>query len=109
VLILPFGEECMLRGLTLEAFADRWNKPFAWFVTSVIFAVSYLSLHGVYSDSGGLHLRWQMVILGQPFIMGYGMLLICSRWFVGSLMGSIAMNAGFRLAYLLLIVFHYMY
>lgn len=81
VIIVPFVEELVFRGLLLGALADRWNVWAAIVVTAAAFAVS----HYTGADS--------LIVIGPLFVLGI-FLGALARW--RGLADAVALHVGFN-------------
>jgi hypothetical protein len=107
ILLNPIGEEILFRGVIQQAFARRFNPALATVVNSVLFGLMYLSLHGLWHDAAGFHVRLASAAL-SVFLMGCigGVFTIC-RFLSGSLWSAVAAHAAFNLTILGASVYHY--
>ena len=96
----PIGEEMVFRGFIQESFAERFNPAVASVVNAVLFGLIYLSLHGLWRNETGLHLRLGSAALAVLLLACVaGMFTLCRR-LSGSLWAPIAAHGAFNLAFL---------
>jgi membrane protease YdiL (CAAX protease family) len=100
IFLNPIGEELLFRGFIQEAFARKFNRWVGTAVSSVLFALVYLYLHGVWRDSAGFHLRGASTALAVCLMSGVGVVFTVCRNRTQSLWPAMAAHAGFNLALL---------
>jgi membrane protease YdiL (CAAX protease family) len=100
VFVNPVGEEILFRGLIQEAFSSRFNRVFSSAVSSVLFGMLYLYLHGIWHDASGFHLRLGSAVLAIVLLSLIGFTFHLCRVISGSLWAAITAHAGFNLALL---------
>ena len=100
VFVNPVGEEILFRGFIQEAFSARFNRAFSSAVSSVLFGLLYLCLHGIWHDASGFHLRLGSALLAVVLLSLIGFTFHLCRVLSGSLWAAIAAHAGFSLAVL---------
>jgi hypothetical protein len=96
----PVGEELLYRGFIQESFARRLNPSLAILINSTLFAFVYLSVHGIWRDASGYHLRLGSAALALVLMACVGAVFNLCRRLSGSLWPSMAAHAGFNLALL---------
>ena len=96
----PIGEEILFRGFIQQAFARRFNSAFAIVVSSLLFGLIYLYIHGLWRDASGLHLRLGSAAVALIFMACIGGVFTCCRMLSGSLWSAIAAHAAFNLTLL---------
>ncbi|HXR39015.1 MAG TPA: CPBP family intramembrane glutamic endopeptidase [Terracidiphilus sp.] len=97
IFLNPVGEEILFRGFIQESFARRFNPVFATVVNSVFFGLMYLSLHGLWHDASGYHIRLASVALALVLMACIGAVFTACRTLSGSLWASMAAHAAFNL------------
>jgi uncharacterized protein len=100
VFVNPVGEEILFRGFIQEAFSSRFNRAFASALSSVLFGILYLYLHGIWHDASGFHLRLGSALLAIVLMALIGFTFYLCRAISGSLWAAIAAHAAFSLALL---------
>ncbi len=100
VFLNPVGEEIFFRGFLQESFALRFNRPFATVVNSVLFGFVYLSLHGIFQDASGYHIRLASAALAVFLLACIGVVFNLCRNLFGSIWPSMAAHAAFNLTIL---------
>ena len=100
VFVNPVGEEILFRGFIQEAFSSRFNRSFAAAVSSVLFGILYLYLHGIWHDASGFHIRLGSAVLAVILMTIIGFTFYLCRAISGSLWGAIAAHAAFSLTLL---------
>jgi membrane protease YdiL (CAAX protease family) len=100
VFVNPAGEEILFRGLIQEAFSSRFNRAFSSAVSSVLFGMLYLYLHGIWHDGSGFHLRLGSAVLAIVLLSLIGFTFHLCRVLSGSLWAAMTAHAGFNLALL---------
>jgi hypothetical protein len=107
IFLNPVGEEILFRGVIQQSFARRFNPAIATLINSVLFGLVYLSLHGIWRDEAGLHLRLVSATLGIFLMAGVGAVFTLCRALSGSLWPAMAAHAAFNLTLLGLTIYHY--
>jgi hypothetical protein len=100
VFLNPVGEEILFRGFIQAAFARRFNSVVALFVNASLFGIIYLSLHGIYHDASGYHLRLVSAAIAISLMMCVGVVFTICRALSGSLWAAMAAHAAFNLTLL---------
>lgn len=100
IFLNPVGEEIMFRGFIQESFALRFNPAVAAVVNSLLFALVYLSLHGIWHDASGYHLRVASSALALVLMGCVGSVFTLCRALSGSLWPAMAAHAAFNLTVL---------
>ena len=98
VLILtPAGEEIFFRGITQQAFAQRFNGIAAMLIQGLAFGIVHLQLVAVWHDAGGFHIRWfeGAATLAAGVLLAALFTYCCTR--TGSLFASMAAHAACNL------------
>jgi len=93
----PIAEEILFRGLMQEAFKRRFNAGVATAVNALLFAAVYLSVHGIWSDATGFHLRAGSAAVAILLMMCVGCVFTLCRILSGSLWPAMAAHAAFNL------------
>lgn len=96
----PIGEEILFRGFMQESFSSRFNRAFATLVSSLLFGMLYLYLHGISHDAAGFHLRLASAALAIVLMAFIGTAFSLCRALSGSLWAAIAAHAAFNVAIL---------
>jgi len=96
----PIGEEILFRGFIQESLSSRFNGAFASVVSSFLFGLLYLYLHGIWLDPLGFHLRLGSAALAIVLMALIGSAFGMCRALSGSLWTAIAAHAAFNLAVL---------
>jgi membrane protease YdiL (CAAX protease family) len=100
IFLNPVGEEILFRGFIQESFAQRFNPRFATLVNSLLFGLVYLSLHGIWHDASGYHLRLASAALAVVLMGCVGGVFTLCRTLSGSLWPAMAAHAAFNLTML---------
>lgn len=100
IFLNPVGEEILFRGLILQAFTERFNSRVALVVNSSLFALVYLSLHGIWHDAAGYHLRVVSAAVATVLMTGVGAVFTLCRTRSGTLWTAMAAHAAFNLTLL---------
>lgn len=100
IFLNPVGEEILFRGFIHESFAQRFGPALATLVNSCLFALVYLSIHGIWHDASGYHLRLASVALAIFLMACIGAVFTLCRTLSGSLWPAMAAHAGFNLTLL---------
>jgi membrane protease YdiL (CAAX protease family) len=100
IFLNPVGDEILFRGFIQQAFTRRVNAGFALLVNSFLFGMMYLSLHGIFHDASGYHLRLGSAALAVCLMMCVGAVFTLCRALSGSLWTAVAAHAAFNLAVL---------
>ena len=96
----PIGEEIFFRGFLHRAFTRRFNPTFATLVSSVLFGLMYLAVHGFWRDGSGIHLRFASTALALILMACIGAVFTLCRTLSGSLWPAMAAHAAFNLTLL---------
>lgn len=96
----PIGEEMLFRGFIQQAFTRRFTTAFATLVSSLLFGLVYLSVHGVWRDASGFHLRLASVFVAVSLMACIGFVFTLCRTLSGSLWPAMAAHAAFNLTLL---------
>jgi uncharacterized protein len=105
----PIGEEIMFRGIVQRSFARRFNITFATVVNSVLFGLMYLSLHGLWRDGSGFHLRFASATVALVLMACMGAVFTVCRTLSGSLWPAMAAHAAFNLTVLGLTIHQFLH
>jgi uncharacterized protein len=100
IFLNPIGEEILFRGFIQQSFARRFNPAIATLVNSILFGVVYLSVHGLWRDASGFHLRVGSAALALLLMTGIGAAFTMCRTLSGSLWPAMAAHAAFNLTIL---------
>jgi uncharacterized protein len=100
IFLNPIGEEILFRGFIQESFARRFNPAVATLVNSILFGLVYLSVHGLWRDASGFHLRVGSAALALLLMAGIGTVFTLCRTLSGSLWPAMAAHAAFNLTLL---------
>ena len=103
----PVGEEILFRGIIQQAFTERFNAVVATLVSSSLFALVYLSLHGIWSDAAGYHLRALSAAIAVVLMTGVGAVFTLCRTRSGTIWTAMAAHAAFNLALLAATIHHF--
>lgn len=104
----PIGEELFYRGLIHGSFATSLGERRASIVDSLAFAVTHLAHFGIVFTLG----KWDFLIL--PSLLWMSLMFISSRIFfmckvkTNSILGAIVSHAGFNLAMMYFIFYHFL-
>jgi membrane protease YdiL (CAAX protease family) len=85
IFLNPVGEELLFRGFIQQAFARRFNRAIGVIVSSLLFGLIYLYLHGIWHDSAGFHLRIASASIALCLMASTGAVFTLCRTFSGSL------------------------
>ena len=97
IFLNPIGEEILFRGFIQQAFTRRFNAAFATLVSSLLFGLLYLCLHGIWHDAAGFHLRLGSAALAVLLMACVGTVFTLCRTLSGSLWPAMAAHAAFNL------------
>jgi uncharacterized protein len=97
VFLNPIGEEILFRGFIQRAFTRRFNAAFATLVSSLLFGLLYLCLHGIWHDASGFHLRLGSAALAVFLMACVGAVFTLCRILSGSLWPAMAAHAALNL------------
>ena len=97
IFLNPIGEEILFRGFIQQTFTERFNSTVATLVNSFLFALVYLSLHGIWHDAGGYHLRVVSAAVAILLMAGVGVVFTLCRTRSGTLWTAMAAHAAFNL------------
>jgi membrane protease YdiL (CAAX protease family) len=100
IFLNPVGEEILFRGFLQQTFTERFNSRVATLVNSFLFALVYLSLHGIWHDATGYHLRVVSAAVALVLMTGVGAVFTLCRTRSGSLWTAMAAHAAFNLTLL---------
>jgi len=100
IFLNPIGEEILFRGFIQRAFTRRFNAAVATIVSSLLFGLIYLYVHGLWRDATGLHLRLGSAAVALVFMACIGAVFTCCRTLSGSLWPAMAAHAAFNLTLL---------
>jgi membrane protease YdiL (CAAX protease family) len=106
VFLNPIGEEILFRGFIQQAFARRFHRGAGVFVSSLLFGLAYLYIHGIWHDSSGYHLRILSGSIAVVLLAFIGSVFSLCRKKSGSLWPAAAAHAGFNLT-ILAVEIHY--
>jgi membrane protease YdiL (CAAX protease family) len=109
IFLNPVGEEILFRGIIQQSFARRTNAAVATFVNSVLFALIYLCLHGIWRDAGGFHLRLGSAAIAAFLMACTGCVYTLCRTSSGSLWAAMAAHAAFNLTVLGLTIHQFLH
>jgi membrane protease YdiL (CAAX protease family) len=107
IFLNPIGEEILFRGVIQRSFARRFNPVLATVVNSVLFGLMYLSLHGLWHDAAGFHVRLASAALAVFLMACIGAVFTLCRFLSGSLWPAVAAHAAFNLTVLGASVYRY--
>jgi membrane protease YdiL (CAAX protease family) len=107
IFLNPIGEEILFRGVIQQFFARRFNPAIATLVNSVLFALIYLCLHGLWRDAASFHIRLGSAALAVFLMAGVGAVVTLCRTLSGSLWAAMAAHAAFNLTLLGAAILHY--
>jgi hypothetical protein len=96
----PIGEEILFRGFIRESFSERFSPAIGVIVNLALFAPMYISLHGLWRDAAGLHLRVGSAAMAVLLMVCVGGIFTACRMLTGSLWPAIAAHAGFNVGIL---------
>jgi membrane protease YdiL (CAAX protease family) len=100
IFLNPIGEEMLFRGFIQQAFARRFNRAIATLVSSLLFGLVYLSIHGAWREASVLPSRLGSVIVAVVLMACIGYVFSLCRTLTGSLWPAVAAHAAFNLAIL---------
>jgi membrane protease YdiL (CAAX protease family) len=100
IFLNPIGEEILFRGFILQSFARRFHPVVATLVSSVLFGLVYLYLHGIWHNASGYHLRLASAAVAVFLMACVGTVFALCRALTGSLWPAMAAHAAFNLALL---------
>lgn len=100
IFLNPVGEEILFRGILQQSFARRFGPAFATSVSSLLFGLIYLYLHGIWRDAAGFHLRLSSALVAIVLMASTGAVFTLCRMRSGSLWPSMAAHAAFNLTVL---------
>jgi hypothetical protein len=100
IFLNPVGEEILFRGFMYQSFARRFNGALAAAVSSLIFGFMYLSLHGIWHDASGYHIRLASAVLAMSLMATLGAVFTACRVLSGSLWTAMSAHAAFNLTLL---------
>lgn len=100
IFLNPIGEEILFRGFLQESFGRRFGQITGLVVNAVLFGAVYLSLHGIWRDVTGFHLRVGSALLAVSLMAFIGCVFTLCRTLSGSLWAALASHAAFNLAML---------
>jgi membrane protease YdiL (CAAX protease family) len=100
IFLNPIGEEILFRGFIQQAFARRFNATVATVVSSLLFGMIYLYLHGLWHDASGFHLRLGSACVAILLMACVGAVFTLCRTLSGSLWTAMAAHAAFNLTVL---------
>jgi hypothetical protein len=107
IFLNPIGEEILFRGFIQQSFAQRFNAALAALVNSLLFGLVYLSLHGIWHDASGYHLRVASAALALLLMGCVGGVFTLCRTLSGSLWPAMAAHAAFNLTLLAVAIHHF--
>jgi membrane protease YdiL (CAAX protease family) len=96
----PIGEEILFRGIVQQSFTQRFNASIATVANSLLFGLMYLSLHGLWRDASGFHLRIASAAVAVFLMACTGAVYTLCRTISGSLWPAMAAHAAFNLTML---------
>jgi membrane protease YdiL (CAAX protease family) len=108
ILFAPVADEILFRGFIQTAFTRRWNLYVATAVNCVLFGITYLYFHAIWSDSAGFHVRFVSGGITLALFTTAALLFTLIRLYTGSLWTAVAAHAGFNLALVGAAIFVYM-
>jgi hypothetical protein len=100
----PIGEEFFFRGMSQEAFADKWGSNRATFIEASFFGATHLAHHGLVATAVG----WKFVPSGLVWVvlmMAVSYLLAFMRSKSGSIWGAVVCHSGFNLGMMMSIIY----
>ena len=100
VFLNPVGEEILFRGFMQDALSAPFNRSLAVAVSSALFGMLYLYLHGIWHDASGFHLRFGSAALAVVLMALLGSAFSLCRALSGSLWAAMVAHAAFSLAVL---------
>lgn len=100
IFLNPIGEEILFRGFIQTAVGQRFRPITGWLVNVILFGVIYLSLHGIWRDAGGFHVRLVSAALAVFLMACVGGVFTLCRTFTESLWTAMFAHAAFNLALL---------
>jgi membrane protease YdiL (CAAX protease family) len=100
IFLNPVGEEILFRGFMQQSFARRFNPTAGAVISSLLFGLIYLYIHGIWSDAAGFHLRLGSAALAVFLMACVGAVFTLCRSLSGSLWPAIAAHAAFNLTLL---------
>lgn len=100
IFLNPIGEELLFRGFIQQAFTRRFNAVAGTIVSSILFGLIYLYVHGLWRDVAGFHLRVASASLALCFMALIGFVFTLCRALSGSLWPSMVSHAAFNLTLL---------
>jgi uncharacterized protein len=109
IFLNPIGEEILFRGFIQQSFASRFNPAIATIVNSLLFGLVYLSLHGLWRDATGFHIRLGSATLAVILMACVGAVFTLCRTLSGSLWPAMAAHAAFNLTMLGIAIHMYLH
>jgi membrane protease YdiL (CAAX protease family) len=100
IFLNPIGEELLFRGFMQEALGRRFNSVVGAAVSSTLFGLIYLYVHGLTHDAAGFHLRAASAAVAFCFMALIGGVFTLCRMLSGSLWPSMVSHAAFNLTLL---------
>jgi len=104
----PVGEEVFFRGFLYQSFARRFNTGIATAVSSLLFGMMYLSIHGIWRDAAGFHIRLASTALALLLMSSVGGVFKLCRTRSGSLWPAVCAHAAFSLTMLAAIIHQFL-
>jgi uncharacterized protein len=108
IFLNPVGEEILFRGFIHQSFARRFNPAVATVVSSLLFGLIYLYLHGIWHDASGFHIRAGSAALAILLMSCIGAVFTLCRTLSGSLWPAMAAHAAFNLTLLALTIHEFL-
>jgi membrane protease YdiL (CAAX protease family) len=100
IFLNPIGEELLFRGFIQQAFARRFNATVGTIVSSFLFGLIYLYLHGIWHDTTGFHLRAASAAIAVCLMALTGFVFALCRALSRSLWPAMVAHAAFNLTLL---------
>jgi uncharacterized protein len=100
IFLNPVGEEILFRGFIQQSFARRFNRVIGTVISSVLFGLIYLYVHGIWRDAAGFHLRLGSAAIAVSLMACIGFVFTLCRTVSGSLWPAMIAHAAFNLTLL---------
>jgi CAAX protease family protein len=100
VFLNPVGEEILFRGFIQQSFARRFNATVGIVISSVLSALIYLYVHGIWHDAAGFHVRLGSAAVALFLMACVGVVFSICRSLSGSLWPAMIAHAAFNLTLL---------
>jgi membrane protease YdiL (CAAX protease family) len=104
----PVGEEVFFRGFLYQSFARRFNTGVATVASSLLFGMMYLSIHGIWRDASGFHIRLASTAIALLLMACIGGVFTLCRTRSGSLWPAMCAHAAFSLTMLAAIIHQFL-